>query len=147
MTEDAELEQVTVEGEVPEPEGHEPAEETEDPEALRAELEAARNALAEEQERVAKVQAELATSLTRYRDAMLAGAPDVPPELVQGDTVAALDEAFAQAQGLVQRVQQQVEARVSRERVPAGAPARSAADLSSLSPQEKIMLGLRQLQE
>jgi hypothetical protein len=138
----------------------------EGPEALRAELEAARKSLEEQTARAATLeraleesqqvlqetqrkgevlQAELASTLGRYRDALLAAAPDVPPELVQGETVAALEEGVAQAKALVERVRRQVEAQVSRERVPPGAPTRSRADLSGLSPQEKILLGLRQL--
>lgn len=137
-----------------------------DPEVLRAELEAARKSLEEQTARAATLEraleesrkavqeaqgkgealeAELASTLGRYRDALLAAAPDVPPDLVHGETAAALDQALAQAKALVERVRRQVEAQVSRERVPPGAPARSRADLSGLSPQEKILLGLRQL--
>ena len=42
---------------------------------------------------------------------------------------------------MVERVRSQLEAQASPERVPLGAPARSAPDLSALSPQEKILLG------
>ena len=66
-----------------------PAEAGDVTEPLRAELEEARRALKEEQGTVVALQAELATSLTRYRKALLAGAPEVPSELVQGDTVTA----------------------------------------------------------
>jgi hypothetical protein len=114
--------------------------------ALDRELEEAGKALREEQQQVQRLGAELAAALGRYRLALLAAAPDIPPELVQGETVAALDEALARAKALVDRVRRQVEAQAARERVPPGAPARSRADLSSLSPQEKILVGLRQLQ-
>ena len=113
--------------------------------ALRVELEEARTALDGRQHQVAALQAELATSLTRYREALLSSVPDVPAELVAGETVAALDQAFTRAKGLVEQVQRQVEARMARERVPAGAPPRSAPDLSNVSAQEKIRIGLQQL--
>ena len=60
--------------------------------------------------------------------------------------MATLDEAFSRAKKLVEQVQRQVEARVGRERIPAGAPPRTSPDLSALSPQEKIRMGLQQLQ-
>ena len=145
MTQDVELQGAIDEAAAEaEPAPPEPQDATE---PLRAELEEARRALEEEQGTVATLQAELATSLTRYREALLAGAPEVPSELVQGDTVTALDETFARAKGLVEQVQRRVESRAARERVPAGAPARGGPDLSSLSPQEKIRLGLQQLME
>jgi hypothetical protein len=115
-------------------------------EALKAELVETRRALGQQQQQVTALQVELAASLTRYRDALLASAPEVPPEMVQGESAVALEEAFSRARDLVEQVRRQVEARVARERVPAGAPTRGAPDLSGLSAQEKVRMGLQQLQ-
>ena len=146
MTQESELHQEVVEGE----EGETPETTTEKElvvlEVLEAELEETRRALGEEQERVQVLEAELAGALSHYRDALLAGTPDIPPELIQGETVAALEEAFTRAKALVERVQRRVEAQAVQGRVPAGAPPRTGPNLSGLSSQEKIRLGLRQIQ-
>ena len=105
--------------------------------ALRVELAEARAALDGRQHQVAALQAELATSLTRYREALLSSVPDVPAELVAGDTVAALDQAFTRAKGLVEQVQRQVEARDGQGARPRGrAPAVRAGPLQRLGPGE-----------
>jgi hypothetical protein len=62
--------------------------------------------------------------------------------MVQGATARELDEAFTRARALVERIRSEVEAKVSRERVPAGAPVRSRPDLSGLTPRDKIAHGL-----
>ena len=135
MTQDDDVQQTGAQDDTVDTGGAAPAEIEAAMAALRVELEEARTALDGRQHQVAALQAELATSLTRYREALLSSVPDVPAELVAGDTVAALDQAFTRAKGLVEQVQRQVEARMARERVPAGAPPRSAPDLSNVSAQ------------
>ena len=90
------------------------------------------------EEQLAVIQEELAQAVERYRRVLLASAPEVPEGLVQGDTVAKIEEAFAQAREMVERIRDRIEAKLARERVPAGSPIRSGPDLSSLSPREKI---------
>jgi hypothetical protein len=80
----------------------------------------------------------------RYREAALAHEPDLPADLVDGDTVAAIDEALARARQTVAQVRQHIEQQAQALRVPAGAPVRSAPDTSSLTPAEKIRHGLQQ---
>lgn len=80
----------------------------------------------------------------RYRDAVLAQAPDLPADLVTGDSVAEIDEALVRARQTVAQVRQHLEQQAQALRVPAGAPVRSAPDLSALSASEKIRLGLQQ---
>lgn len=82
-------------------------------------------------------------AVARYRGAVLAAAPEVPEDLVAGETVQEVDAALAQAKELVERVRRQLLAQSRAERVPAGAPARHGPDLSVLSPQEKISYALR----
>jgi hypothetical protein len=67
---------------------------------------------------------ELSLALSKYRSALLASAPEVPPELVQGATVSELDGSFAGAQALMDRLRR--------------------SDTSVLSPRQKILLGLQQ---
>jgi len=120
----------------------EPEEQQDTVETLSGELAALREEVAE----AGKVKEQLAKAVSKYRLAVLAAAPDVPEEMVKGETVEEIDESLAVARGLVARVRQQLESEVAGRKVPAGAPPRTPPDLSALSPEEKIAyaLGRRQ---
>ncbi len=100
-------------------------------ETLRRDLESARTAAAEESRRLAE----------RYRTVLLQAAPDVLPELVQGESVDELDRSLVTARETVARVREQMQTQAAA-RIPAGSPARGGPDLSGLSPAEKIRLGI-----
>ena len=116
-------------------------------ETLQAQLAEAHSALEREQSLRVQAEADLAAAVEGYRKALLAGAPELPAEMVQGGTVAELEAAFASAKAMAERVRRQVESEAAQERVPAGAPPRRGVDPSALSSQQKILLGLRRLQE
>jgi AcrR family transcriptional regulator len=84
----------------------------------------------------------LSGAVARYREALLASAPDIPGELVKGATVEEIDASLEQARGIVARVRQQLEAQTEAKRVPAGAPPRLPQDLSALTAAEKIAYAL-----
>jgi hypothetical protein len=132
-------------------------------EALRGELEAARAEAVQLAERLADREARAADleqsgdglrqeieaahaarreAVTRYRESLLAGSPDLPPELVTGDTLAEVDASAQSARALVTRVREQVVAADTARPVPAGSPARRPPDTSAMSPGEKIRYGL-----
>ena len=115
--------------------------------ALQAELEEARSALESERATRGQLEADLSAAVESCRAAMLAGAPELPAEMVQGGTVAELEASFERAKAMAERVRRQVESEAAQERVPAGAPPRRGVDASALSSQQKILLGLRQLQQ
>lgn len=85
----------------------------------------------------------------RYREARLAAAPDVPPDLIpESGDIQDIDRSIEAALRLATHVRE----RVRQEGppgapvfVPAGAPQRRAPDISSLSPAEKIRIGLERL--
>ena len=93
-------------------------------------------------EEVEAVNARLAQAVELYRASLLASEPDVPEDMVQGATVEAVQESLERARQMVAQVRGRLEAQASTERTPLGAPARSSPDLSALSPQEKILMGL-----
>ncbi|MBI4297010.1 MAG: hypothetical protein HY676_00580 [Chloroflexi bacterium] len=84
----------------------------------------------------------LASAVSRYREVALAQAPDVPAELVSGETVEEVEASLKRARDIVTQVRERLVAREAEGRVPAGAPPRRPPDLSSLSPLEKITQGL-----
>ncbi|MFQ5988222.1 MAG: hypothetical protein ACE5H6_05185 [Dehalococcoidia bacterium] len=91
---------------------------------------------------VAALKEKLSGAAARYRALILAGAPEVPEELVRGETPDEVEASFAAAQEMVEKVRRQLEAKAQAERVPAGAPARTPPDLGALSPSGKIAYAL-----
>lgn len=91
---------------------------------------------------LARLQGQLALAVSKYRVALLARFPEVPEELVSGETLEAVDASLTAARGIVDKVRAQLDARAAAERVPAGAPARAPADVGALSPAEKIAYAL-----
>lgn len=109
-----------------------------------AELSDARAALAQRDAELAGLRGQLSAAAAKYRDALLIGAPEVPPELVGGVTTEELDASLAKARQMVERIRSQGQPQAADHRIPAGAPVRSAPDYSALSPQEKIAYALTQ---
>ena len=110
---------------------------------LEAALGEAEDAAKRRDEEMEGVNARLAQAVELYRVSLLASEPDVPEDMVQGSTVEVVQESLARVRQMVEQVRGRMEARASLERTPLGVPARSAQDLSALTPQEKILVGLR----
>jgi len=91
---------------------------------------------------MAALKGQLAGAAAKYRALILASAPEVPEELVRGETPEEVEASFAAARDMVEKVRRQLEARAQAQRVPAGAPARTPPDLGAFSPQEKIAYAL-----
>ena len=121
-------------------------------EGLRAEVASAQGERDAAQEEMASVQgqlgearSELRTATAKYREARLAAAPHVPADLVPGaEELAEIDRQFEAAERVVAELKEKLEGQRQSARVPVGAPARRAADVSGLSASEKIKLGLQQ---
>ncbi|HYM15281.1 MAG TPA: hypothetical protein VEZ14_06950 [Dehalococcoidia bacterium] len=96
--------------------------------ALRAQLETATGGLR--------------TAAERYRDLVVTTEPALPAELIAGDSVDAIDASVAAARAMVGRVRSHIEAQARAAHVPAGAPPRSAPDLSTMTPEQEIRHGL-----
>ena len=92
---------------------------------------------------VAESEARAQEAVQRVRQSVLEREPELPQELVVGDTVADLDAAVSQARQTVAQVRQHLEQQAQSQRVPAGAPVRGAPDVSAMTAGEKIRAGLR----
>jgi len=103
---------------------------------LAAELE---GKLAQANERITLMERALGEAVDGYRAAVLAINPQVPSEMVTGGTINEINSALESAKGLVGRIRKGLAA---ARQVPAGAPERRGADLSGLTPHEKIQYGL-----
>ena len=110
---------------------------------LEAEVSRLHTTIEEQETELTNLREQVASAAKRYRSALLASAPEVPEELIQGETVAELDQSLVSAKQIVEKIASQLEAHVAAERVPSGAPPRREADLSALSPREKILYALQ----
>ncbi len=110
--------------------------------ALRREVEAARREVNEARTTAAEQSRQVAA---RYRAVLQQVAPDVPPDLIQGESVEDLDRSLVAAREMVAHVREQVQAQAAA-RIPTGSPVRGAPDLGSLSPAEKIRIGIAEKQ-
>ena len=110
---------------------------------LEAEVQRIHSTLEEREQELSSLREQVDSAATRYRAVLLASAPEVPEELVQGKTIDELDTSLASARIIVEKIAQKLESQEPSDRVPAGAPPRRPPDLSALSPQEKILYGLQ----
>jgi len=100
-------------------------------------------ALVESEEKLKTTSDSLAEAVVSYKKLVVENSPEVPEELIGGESVTAINQSLEQARSLVSRVKQGLEAEIQATRVPAGAPQRTSPDLSALSPREKIQYGVR----
>ena len=124
--------------------------------AARADIERLQTEAADAQARAASASEETASlraqldeaaergryGAAKYRELALSSDPSLPEELIDGDSVEAVEASVEGARAMVGRIRSHLEARSQASRVPAGAPPRSAPDFSAMTPQEKIRYGL-----
>ena len=110
--------------------------------ALDEELSTARTDLAAAQVDNDGLHARLQAAVGKYRQVLLAAAPEVAEEIVGGESIEDVDAAMERARQMVHQVRERLESQAQAGRVPVGSPPRAAPDLSALSPIEKIRLGL-----
>ena len=96
----------------------------------------------ESEQKLAEVSSALSQAITSYRSRLIESNTEVPVELIAGDTIEAVDESLKNAQSLISKVREGLEAETKLVRIPAGAPTRAAIDFSALSPREKIQHGI-----
>ncbi|OGO50030.1 MAG: hypothetical protein A2148_02965 [Chloroflexi bacterium RBG_16_68_14] len=95
-------------------------------------------------ERTQALEEQRRNAAQRYRELALQQSPELPQELVAGETVEEVEQSLQRAQETVAKVRGHLESQAQAGRVPVGAPIRSGPDLSGLSAEEKIQQGLQQ---
>ncbi len=101
-----------------------------------------KQAIAESEQKLAEINETLAQAIASYKTLVMEANPEIPADLIAGDTIEAINESLENARALIDRVKQGIEAEASRTKVPAGAPQRVPLDLSVLSPREKIQYAI-----
>jgi septal ring factor EnvC (AmiA/AmiB activator) len=111
-------------------------------EASEQELASLRASLDEKDAQLAATAETLTQAVEKYRASLIAANPEMPEEMLIGESIADIDASVDKAQELVSRVRTRLEQDLKATPVPAGAPQRSGPDLSSMSPREKIQYAL-----
>ena len=110
----------------------------------QAELAELRSALEQRDHEIESLRNRLASATARYREALLAAAPDIPEELVGGKSPEEVEASLVGARQMVERVRGRIESQIAGDRVPSGAPVRGGQDFSDMSSREKIAYALTQ---
>jgi len=106
------------------------------------EIAALRKSESELKEKLAAVSRLFNEAVASYKNRVLELNPEIAGELIAGETIEAVNDSLEKAISLVGRVKKSVEKEIANIKVPAGAPGRRAADLSALSPREKIQYAI-----
>jgi len=101
-----------------------------------------KQAIAESEQKLTEINDTLTQAIASYKSLVVETHPEIPADLIAGDTIEAINESLENARTLIDRVKQGIEAEASRTKVPAGAPQRTPLDLSVLSPREKIQYAI-----
>ena len=110
--------------------------------SLESEIATLKQAVAESNDKLNLLNESLNQAVASYKALAIQSNPDVSEELVTGDSIEAITDSFTSAKELVSKIRKGMEAEISLARVPAGAPERTAPDLSALSPREKIQYAI-----
>ena len=84
-------------------------------------------------------------AVARYRDAVLAAEPALPPELVAGDSLAEVDTSVEAARRAVAQIRERLATEADEAAArgfPVGAPGRREPSVEGMSAAEKIAFGL-----
>ncbi len=109
--------------------------------ALEGELARAQEQVVTHTASIDQLNTSLAHAVDAYRQYALKARPEIPPDLVSGASIAEVDASIAEAEQIVARIKAGIAAAAAAH-VPNGSAARITPDLASLSPLEKIKLGL-----
>jgi hypothetical protein len=98
--------------------------------------------LSEKDKSFASLTQNFEATIGAYKGQVLKANPLVPGELIGGATVAEIDSALAKATAIVDKIKGGLAAQNQTVTIPAGAPGRTAPDISGLTTREKITHGL-----
>ncbi len=96
----------------------------------------------ESEKKLAETGDVLGKAIASHKALIARANPDIPAELVTGDTIESINQSLENARALVDKVKQGIEAEISKAKVPFGAPRRAPIDLSALSAREKIQYAI-----
>ena len=110
--------------------------------AKAAELAEAKKMLDAQAADIATLKASGDEAVKAYKKLAVSSNPLFTDDIITGSSIAEVDAAMSRVLDMAGKVRSRIEAEFKALNVPAGAPERSGPDLSTLSPREKIKLGL-----
>lgn len=111
--------------------------------SLEAALSEARKTLADREADYTALKSTLDSTIGAYRRLVIDTHPYYSDELITGSSVEEIHASMRKADELIAKMRSGLQAELGSLSVPAGAPARSETDASTLSPREKIVEGIR----
>ena len=106
------------------------------------EIAALRKSEGELKEKLSAVSKSFMEAVASYKSRVLQMNPGIAEELINGETIEAVNTSLEKAISLMGRVKKTMEKEIANIKVPAGAPGRRASDLSALTPREKIQYAI-----
>jgi hypothetical protein len=91
-----------------------------------------------------RLKAALDDTVSAYRKLAVSSSPLYSDDMISGSSVEEIDASIKKVNGLVKKMRSTLEAELKDLTIPAGAPERSAPDLSGLSPRDKIKYGIQE---
>jgi chromosome segregation ATPase len=110
--------------------------------SLESEVATLKQSGLESEQKLAEASSALSRAVASYKARIVEANPEIPADLITGDTIEAIDDSLENARFLISKVREGLEAELKIIRIPAGAPPRAPIDLSGLSPREKIQYGI-----
>jgi len=89
-----------------------------------------------------RLKAALDGAVNAYRKLAVSTSPLYSDDIISGNSVEEIDASLKKVNSLMKKMRSSLEAELKDLIIPAGAPERSAPDLSGLSPRDKIKQGL-----
>ena len=107
-----------------------------------AEITTLKSAGDELQTKLLFTQQELTSTIDGYKTLLTSVHPEITAEMIGGENIKAINESMEKARGLMAKMKQTVLRELAQNKIPVGAPGRQTADLTGLSPREKINYGV-----
>ncbi len=106
------------------------------------EIEGLKTSLSAEHTQTEALNRKLEAAIESYRRLVIRANPDLPEELISGDSIEGIDESLKKARNIATRIRTEIEEAAKRNSIPAGAPVRSEENGANLSPREKIQYAM-----
>ncbi len=110
--------------------------------SLKSEVTTLKESILQSDQKLAEVTDALSQAVASYKARVIESNPEVPVDLIAGESIEAVDKSLENARAIISKVREGLEAEIKMARIPAGAPLRAPLDLSALSPREKIQYAI-----
>lgn len=106
------------------------------------EIDGLKNAVAAGHEQVKALNHRLESTMAAYRQAVISSNPDLPDELIGGNSIEEIEQSVAKARNIAERIRKEIEAAAARHSIPAGTPVRHEENPAGFSSRDKIQYAL-----